>query len=266
MGASTIHVMIDRREDLRGMLLLSVALHSLLFVLAITYTTVGRRVGGAWGRGWGGGGSARISTVASLPGVPLPAPLLTGRSATAVDSPGLYRTQPSTPREPEKTAEQIPKFKEATRPERAERIAKRIQPQELDMPDHAVPFGLGGKPSFTYSQIVNAAGEGGIGFGEAGFGDRYSWYVNAVRNRISSNWLLSTISPHITRAPRVYLNFDILRDGTITNVRIVQSSGIPEVDRSALRAVLASTPLGPLPTDYSGSRVSVEFFFDFQRR
>jgi TonB family protein len=49
-------------------------------------------------------------------------------------------------------------------------------------------------------------------------------------------------------------------------VRVTQSSGIPEVDRSALRAVLASNPLGPLPPDYAGGKVTVEFYFDFRRR
>jgi TonB family protein len=86
-----------------------------------------------------------------------------------------------------------------------------------------------------------------------------------VRNRISANWLLSTISPSIVTAPRVFVTFDILRDGTVTNPEVSKSSGVPEVDRSALRAVLASNPLGPLPSDYPGSKVSVEFFFDFRR-
>ena len=118
----------------------------------------------------------------------------------------------------------------------------------------------------AYSQFVNTAGEGGLSFGESNFGDTFGWYVAAVRNRISSNWLLSTISPTILTAPRVYLAFDILRNGNLTNVQVIQSSGIPEVDRSALRAVLASNPLGPLPPDYPGSKVSVEFYFDFRRR
>ena len=117
----------------------------------------------------------------------------------------------------------------------------------------------------SYNQFVNSAGDGGLSFGEGNFGDRYSWYVSAVRNRISSNWLLSTISPSILTAPRVYLTFDISRDGTVTDVRINQSSGRPEIDRSALRAVLASNPLGPLPPDYSGDKVTVEFYFDFRR-
>jgi TonB family protein len=52
----------------------------------------------------------------------------------------------------------------------------------------------------------------------------------------------------------------------VSNVEITQSSGVPEVDRSALRAVLASNPLAPLPPAYSENKVSVEFFFDFRRR
>jgi len=118
----------------------------------------------------------------------------------------------------------------------------------------------------TYAQLANSAGDGGLSFGEGNFGERYSWYVSAVRNRISSNWLMTTVSPNIQTAPRIYLDFDILRDGTITNVQIIQSSEIPEVDRSALRAVLASNPLGPLPPEYAGNKVSVHFYFDFHRR
>ena len=98
------------------------------------------------------------------------------------------------------------------------------------------------------------------------FGQRYAWYVASMRARISANWLMATVSPNIVSAPRAYLTFEILRDGTVNNVQITQSSGIPEVDRSALRAILASNPLPPLPPDYSGGSVNVEFYFDFHRQ
>ncbi|MGH9433770.1 MAG: energy transducer TonB, partial [Terriglobia bacterium] len=91
------------------------------------------------------------------------------------------------------------------------------------------------------------------------------WYVQAVKNRVSSNWLLSMISPNITSARRVYVEFKVQRDGTITNVKLTQSSGYAEVDRSALRAIDASSPLAPLPSDYRGNSVTVSFYFDLQR-
>jgi len=61
------------------------------------------------------------------------------------------------------------------------------------------------------------------------------------------------------------MTFTILRDGNVTDVEITQSSGMPEVDRSALRAVLASSPLPPLPPDYAGNKVKVNLYFDFHR-
>jgi TonB family protein len=248
-------------------MLLSVVLHGLLFVTAVGYTTYGRQLGGGWGQKWGTGSVTHLGAVASLPGVPLPAPLLASRNTLATQNLGLYKNEPEPKPEVKPEAQEIPKFKEAVKPEKAERVAKRIQKEELEPPENAVPFGLGGKPAMNYTQVVNQAGEGGLSFGAGGsFGERYGWYVAAVRNRISANWLLSTISPNILAAPRIYVTFEIARDGTLTDVQITQSSGIPEVDRSALRAILASNPLAPLPPDYAGTYVKVEFYFDFHRR
>jgi periplasmic protein TonB len=66
-------------------------------------------------------------------------------------------------------------------------------------------------------------------------------------------------------APRAVVTFDILRNGAIANVQILQTSGNASVDASVVRAVQGSNPLQPLPGDYSGNKVSVEFWFDFRR-
>ena len=44
-----------------------------------------------------------------------------------------------------------------------------------------------------------------------------------------------------------------------------QSSGVPSLDQSAIRALQRIDTFGPLPNDYSGNKVSVEFWFDFKR-
>jgi TonB family protein len=267
MSAQAISIIVGaRRERLGGTLALSALMHVLLFLLLVGYTTLGASFGGGWGKNWGSGSSTRIGAVASLPGVPLPAPMLTTHNTLASDNPGLHQTEPPPKAEPEPKAVQIPKFKESVKPEKAERVNTHIQKEKPVYADNAVPYGLGGQPSMSYTQIVSGAGEGGLSFGEGGdFGERYGWYVASVRNRISGNWLLSTISPSILTAPRLYMTFTILRDGTITNVEVTQSSGLAEVDRSALRAVLASNPLPALPSDYAGNRVKVNLYFDFRR-
>ncbi len=266
MGVATFNPLPGQRDTLRGTLMASLFLHGLLLLLAAAYSILGLNwAGEKSGKNWGEGGAVRVNAVASLPGVPLPTPALATENTLATQNPGLYRTETEPKLQPPPEAKEIPKFKESVAQERPLRVNKRIQTQQA-VPDNAVPYGLGGKPSMNYNQFTNSAGQGGLSFGEGNFGDRFGWYVDAVRNRISGNWLLATISPNILTAPRVFVHFDILREGTVTNVEVTQPSGNPEIDRSAVRAVLASNPLGPLPPGYSGNKVSVEFFFDFRRR
>ncbi len=265
MVSAAIEYMTDHHETLGGTLALSVLLHATLFVGAFAYVKLNLHFGKGWGNNWNGG-AVHVNAVASLPGVPLPTPELATRNTLATQNPGLYQSEPTHKLVPPPNATPIPKFKETAPVEKPIRVNKRIQAQAVPPPENAIPYGLGGKPSMNYSQFTNAGGEGGLSFGEGNFGDRFGWYVDAVRNRISANWLVSTVSPNILTAPRVYVHFEILRDGTITNAEITHSSGVAEVDRSALRAVLASNPLAPLPPGYSGDRVGVDFYFDFNRR
>jgi protein TonB len=256
----------DQRESLRGPVVASIIFHVLITLFSIIYTLWGGKFGKGWGQAINTGSAVHVNAVASLPGVPLPTPKITTPNTVAVESPGLYKNQPVPKPPPDLMTQKIPKFKEAIKPPKR-KVAKntRIEKQKIEPPPNAVPYGQGGRPTMSYSAVTTGAGEAGISFGQPDFGERYGWYVQAVRNRISSNWLLSTISPTLTNAPRVYVEFDINRDGSISNARVTQSSGIPEVDRSALRAVLASSPVAALPPDYSGSKVSVEFYFDLRR-
>jgi protein TonB len=101
--------------------------------------------------------------------------------------------------------------------------------------------------------------------GTGDFGSRYAWYVDGVRRKVSENWLKYQIDPTVSTARRVYITFDISRSGSPGNVKIEQSSGVPSLDISAMRALQRIDTFGPLPNDYSGSRVSVEFWFDYKR-
>jgi TonB family protein len=118
-----------------------------------------------------------------------------------------------------------------------------------------------------YTQLSSGASQGGLGFTGPGgeFAGRFPWYVDAVRRRISSNWFQSAVDPGVRWAPRAVISFQVLRDGTVVNVQVLRSSGNASVDRSAIRAIRDSSPLERLPSEYSGSNVSVEFWFDFRR-
>jgi periplasmic protein TonB len=265
MSAASFPVF-DHRESLRRALTWSIIFHVALTLSAVVYTLWGARLGKGWGVSVNTGSAVHVNAVASLPGVPLPTPKLITPNTVAVENPGLYKDEPVPKPAPSPAEEKIPKFKEAIKPPKQKVLAnKRIQKEQIEPPPNAVPYGQGGRPTMSYSSVTTQSGEAGIGFGQQDFGERYGWYVQAVKNRVSSNWLLSMISPSLQSAPRVYIDFDINRDGSISNAQVKESSGIPEVDRSALRAVLASSPLAPLPADYSGGKVSVEVYFDLRR-
>jgi TonB family C-terminal domain len=95
--------------------------------------------------------------------------------------------------------------------------------------------------------------------GGGDFGNRYQWYVDNVRRVVSQNWLMYEVDPHTTPNERVYLTFDINRNGQPMNVRIERSSGIPSLDSSAVRALQRIDTFGPLPPDYRGSSVGADF-------
>lgn len=250
-------------EDLRRPLIYSAVGHTLLIALLLVQALWVRR-----GESWGGagGGTIQVTAVRSLPGIPLPRPEITTESRRFTESKGLYQSEEQA-RPAEAQATEIPKF-EQKKPQIVRR-GRSAEPkvERMPPPAGAIPYGEGGSPALPYTSFqVGGASEGGLAFGDGGrFGERFPWYVDSVRRRISSNWLWSTIEPSLRWAPRAYIAFDILRDGTIANIQVLRSSGVASVDRSALRAVMDSSPLDRLPSDYGGNKVSVEFWFDFRR-
>jgi periplasmic protein TonB len=85
----------------------------------------------------------------------------------------------------------------------------------------------------------------------------YSYYVQQMLTSIGTNWFRPTLES--VPAPIIY--FRIERDGTIKEARVEKSSGFEFVDRAALRAVLLSSPLPPLPAEYRGDFLGVHLKF-----
>jgi protein TonB len=86
-----------------------------------------------------------------------------------------------------------------------------------------------------------------------------------IQQKVAENWLKYEVDPRITSASRVYITFDIARDGHPSNVQVEQSSGVPSLDISAVRALQRIDTFGPLPPDYPGGKISVEYWFDYKR-
>ncbi len=241
----------------------SVGLHIAVAGSIILYALVWH---GSGGSNWGAGGGGDAMGVTLVSSVPLPASAVQTQNVLANESKGLTQSLPKT-EEKEPEAIPIPDKNAKIKPTPRSSAQQKPKPQPEEEPSNVVPFGQGGPVSGPYGTFNAAGAKGGFGFtgGGGDFGSRYAWYVRVVQQKVSENWLKYEVDPRITEAQRVYVTFDIKRDGHPTNVQVEQSSGVPSLDQSAVRALQRIDTFGPLPSDYSESKVSVEFWFDYKR-
>jgi protein TonB len=243
-------------------LLWSAGLHLGFWGLVLALSLV---LHGSRGEGWGAGGVGDAMGVTMVSSVPLPANPNQTENVVANESKGLTLSRPQM-QQVEPDAIPIQGKNTKIKPKPTPSTSKQAKP-EPQPETNEVPFGQGGPVSGPYGTFNAAGAKGGFGFtgGGGDFGSRYSWYVQVVQRKVSENWLKYEVDPRIQSANRVYVAFDINRAGQPANVHLEQSSGVPSLDQSAIRAIERIDTFGPLPSDYSGSKVSVEFWFDYKR-
>jgi protein TonB len=238
----------------------SAGLHIAIAASIVLYAVIGP---GGHGSTWGAGGGGDAMGVTLVSSVPLPASAVQTQNVLANESKGITQSQPKAEeKEPEAIA--IPGKNAKIKPKPRSSESQKAQSEEES---NVVPFGEGGPVSGPYGGFNAGGAKGGFGFtgGGGDFGSRFAYYVRVVQQKVSENWLKYEVDPRISDARRVYVTFDIMRDGHPQNVQVEQSSGVPSLDQSAVRALQRIDTFGPLPSDYSGSKVSVEFWFDYKR-
>ena len=128
---------------------------------------------------------------------------------------------------------------------------------------------LGGDQSID----VNKLGGGG---GDKGFFEQgpvsfetqwYDWgaYAQSMVSKIRINWY-EQMPPLIRTGMKgvVTIRFTIQRDGSISNVEMLNSSTVPPYDFAAKKAIELSSKLNPLPKDFpeQSERVTCMFFYN----
>jgi TonB family protein len=106
----------------------------------------------------------------------------------------------------------------------------------------------------------------GSGSGPGGGGYfPYAYYVDLLRNRISSSWYSSLVAPGLKGKYVAAVYFVVRRDGSIGDLRLESSSGIPSLDLSARRAIESAAPFAPLPPDFPSQYLVVHFEFEWEK-
>jgi len=235
------------------------AVTALIVLYSIAFT-------GSRGQGWGTGGGGDAMGVTLVSSVPLPSTPAPTQNVLANESKGVTKSQPKV-EEKEPDAIEIQGKNSKIKPKKPPAPTKAKPEPQPEEETNQVAFGEGGPVSGPYGTFAAGGAKGGFGVtgGGGDFGTRYGWYVQVIQRKVSENWLKYEVDPRISTAQRVYITFDVARDGHPYNVQVEQSSGVPSLDVSAVRALQRIDTFGSLPPDYSGSKISVEYWFDYKR-
>lgn len=84
-------------------------------------------------------------------------------------------------------------------------------------------------------------------------------YMKELQRRIKMNW----DPPKGNESKRVILLFTISRDGRLLNIQVSKSSGLKAADDAAVNAVKLTAPFRPLPPEFRGNSVDIQFTFDY---
>lgn len=250
---------LDERERMGGPAFFSIFLHVGVLVFVVGYGIYAKRMRQTFGEINASGGMA----VAVTPVNSIPLPRRQGpENPVAADTESVIPTQPDkqdmTRLQPKQAEVTLP---DLTKPKRPERQERKKQTYQQPVKQNQIPTRV---PQAAVNPMYQMnTGGNGVGIGpNSPLGQRFGWYAEMIRKIIARNWVTSGLAGN--QANAAIVSFTILRDGTVRDVRVEQSSGNPAIDNSAWRAVLQSNPLPALPPQYNESTAPAEFTFDLR--
>lgn len=108
-------------------------------------------------------------------------------------------------------------------------------------------------PNFSTSGPIILSDTRGVNFGP---------YLARVVYIVRQNWYaVIPESARLGEKGRVALVFEIVKDGSVPQLRLVASSGSPALDQAALASIKASNPFPPLPSEFTGKHLVLEFIY-----
>lgn len=173
------------------------------------------------------------------------------------------QAEPPAPAPPPTKAEPPPKWLKPPKEDRSKALpepdAKKSRKTEKAQPPAATPRSTG-----TASGTSSAQETPGLEFAPPGPGTPGGtdilgdWYLAGVQRKI---WLIWSQQIRAAASQPATVSFTILADGSVTDVRLVQSSGVFLLDLAAQRAVSSAAPFGPLPKNYGTDRYTIQAVF-----
>lgn len=250
---------LDQRDPLKAAFIGSVFLHGAIVALFVFGWFWMHRTRETLGDEHPAGGPAY--DVAAVSKIPIPHqeapqnPVAADTQSTVPTAPAKQEAEKKLP-VPDKDAFQIP--------DRKKKVAEKPLQQQKYMQPAPQNQVFSHARTAVSNPMYGASGSGQVGIGpNSPLGTRLGWYAEIVRQRIAQHWLTNGLNSSSQRAPAV-VSFTISRDGSVRDVRVIQSSGNPNIDDTAQRAVFEASPLPALPPQVSDSSITAQFTFNLR--
>ncbi len=173
---------------------------------------------------------------------PTPAPVVKANDAVTPDEEQGVRIEKPKPR-PKPEVKQQP---------------KPADPKQKPLPtDEPQPVTSSRRTVLPYAPVAGGL-SGQVAVDDASF--EFAYYLQMVRAQVARNWTPPQGAPP---GARVEVYFRVSRSGGISSLRVDVASGSELFDQSAMRAVVITEQLPPLPLGYSGADLGIHFGFEY---
>jgi protein TonB len=253
---------LDQREPLSRAFVAAVGLHVTLIAAIGIYGWVSTHRD-SFGAPNAGGGAIGIEAVSSIP-----LPRSGQQNPLANDTDSQVPQQPAKPVEQSKREKVSPdavslKMKHKKRLSDIASERQKFRPFK-DVDQNQV-FAKQA-PQVSNPLFSAMPGSGRIGAGaNTTLGTRFAGYSQQIQQLIAQKWRTGDVDARVQSAPTVIATFQLLRNGSIRDLKILQQSGIPALDFSVQRAILEASPFPPIPPGFDRDSANVEFWFELKR-
>jgi periplasmic protein TonB len=263
----TIMSIAEQREPLGGPAAGSVVLHVGLVGAVALLMFANTRFHNEWGVN-GPQGAIQANLVNSAPSITLPSitpptpNVLATEQPSPAPAPPNKETIPITPPDAIPLAERKPKLRPAEKPQPAS--PQRSQPQTQQ---NRATYGEEASSNLTHAMNNAARSNTPVQVQGGDFASRFPWYVDKITRLVSQNWYTYQIDSGTRYGSQVSVTFTIQRDGSVdfSSITIPQQSSSYTLNKTAREAVQRVGNFGPLPDQYTGRSVSVEYTFTYDQ-
>jgi len=244
-------------EHFTGPAVGSVGLHVVLAAFVISYAwLMGLFHHNIWGSP-GAGGSMQVNLVSSA--LPLPADQL-NQNVLATEKPSQAPAAPSPKKEERVDEKAIPILGKQTKP-KAQPTPPKTQTHQPEPQRNMAQYGEQAGSLMPHAMTPGAIGQTTVG--DNNFASMYPWYVDQINRTMQQNWNKGQVDSRTPKGARIFMVFNIHRDGTVSDLQLDRSSGSPTLDRSCMLAAQRVGSFGNLPAAYNQSMLKVSYYCEY---